>query len=83
MNFGPLYDGQYNQPTICQLTGLAPWGIGALTQLVAVYFFYFFNFWLLWVFVAVCRLSLLAVSWGYTLMSLCRLLIAVTFLALR
>ena len=38
------------------------------------FFFFFFNkfiylfiyFWLRWVFVAVCRLSLVAASWGYS-----------------
>ena len=51
ITFCPLYDGQYNQPTTRQLTGLAPWGIEAPTQLVAVFLFCFFK-----LFLAVLRL---------------------------
>ena len=41
--------------------------------------FYLF-IWLCWVFVAECRLSLAAVSGGYSLVAVCRLLIAVASL---
>ena len=40
----------------------------------------FIYFWLCWVFTAVCRLSLAAVSEGYSLAEMCRLLIAVVSL---
>ena len=37
-------------------------------------------FWLYWVLIAVCRLSLLVVSWGYSLVTTLRLLVAVASL---
>ena len=41
------------------------------------FFFFFLNFWLHWAFVAVCRLSLAAVSGGSSLVAASRLLIVV------
>ena len=38
---------------------------------------FYFLLWLRWVFVATCRLSLVAVSGGYSLVGVCRLLVAV------
>ena len=37
----------------------------------------YYYFWLLWVFAAACRLSLVALSGGYSLVALCWLLILV------
>ena len=47
--------------------------------LIALYIY----FWLYWVFVAVCGLSLVAVSEAYFLVAVCRLLIAMTSLAVE
>ena len=41
---------------------------------------FYFLIWLRWVFVATCGLSLVAVSGGYSLVGVCRLLVAVTSL---
>ena len=40
-------------------------------------------FWLLWVFVAACTLSLVAVSWGYSRVAVCGLLIVVASLVVE
>ena len=45
-----------------------------------IYFTYLFNFWLCWVFIAARRLSLVAVSGGYSLVALRGLLIVVASL---
>ena len=44
------------------------------------YFIYLFVFWLCWVFIAVCRLSLVAVSWGHPAIVVPALLIEVASL---
>ena len=43
-------------------------------------YYYYYFFWLYWVFIAACRLSLLVVSWGYSLVTTLRLLVAVASL---
>ena len=40
-------------------------------------FIHYLNFWLCWVVIAERGLSLVATSWGYSLVVMCRLLIAV------
>ena len=44
---------------------------------------FLFYFWLCWVFVALCGLSLVAVSGGYSLIEVCGLLIAVAYLVVK
>ena len=54
-------------------------GADSLTLLAFIYFLeevFFLNFWLHWVFIAACRLSLVVVSRGSSLVVVCGLLFA-------
>ena len=52
-------------------------------MLSALFFFNLINFWLCWAFVAVCGLSLVAASGGYSLVVVGRILVAVASLVLE
>jgi len=45
-----------------------------------LFIFNLLNLWLSWVFIAVCVFSLVAESWGYSLVSMCGLLVKVSSL---
>ena len=64
-------------------SGLCPSHLGHLSSLTTLTLFFFFSSWLHWVFIAACRLSLVAASGGVLFIAVLRLLIVVASLVVE